>query len=261
MRIIVCVKQVPETTEVQIDPESGTLMREGISATLNPFDTYALEEALRLRERYGGEVTALSMGPPQAEAVLKDSIALGCDRGILLSDRAYAGSDTLATSVALASAIRRIGAFDLLLCGLKTTDGDTGQVGPGLAEELGIPHISYVRRIVEVNERHITVERTLDELLQVLSSPMPCLLTVTKEINEPRLPSFKGKMAARKAQVPVWRPSDLDVDTSRLGADGSPTRVVKVFHPTTNRVGEMIAGDPETQARVLVNKLREMNLL
>lgn len=236
-------------------------MREGIAATLNPFDTYALEEALRLRERYGGEITALSMGPPQAEAVLRDSIALGCDRGILLSDKAFAGSDTLATSVALASAIRRIGDFDLLLCGLKTTDGDTGQVGPGIAEELGIPHISYVRRIVDVETGRIKVERTLDEIVQVLRSPTPCLLTVTKEINEPRLPSFKGKMAARRAEIPVWTPEDLGVDVKRLGADGSPTRVVKVFHPTSNRVGEIISGDPESQARVLVDRMKEMNQL
>lgn len=261
MDIIVCIKQVPETTEVEIDPEKGTLIRDGVAATVNPFDLYAIEEALRLKEELGGVITAISMGPSQAESALRDAIAMGCDNGILLSDPAFAGSDTLATSYTLASGIRKIGSFDLIICGIKTTDGDTGQVGPGLAEELGIPHVSYVKRIVEILDGSMTLERTLDDLSETLRTPMPCVITVTKEINEPRLPSFKGKMAARRAHVTVWTSQDLQVDPRRLGADGSPTWVVKVFHPTTDRAGEMLEGEPDEQAALLVDRLRERNLL
>lgn len=261
MEIIVCVKQVPEVAEVDIDPETGTLVRDGIPATVNPFDLYAIEEALRLREIHGGSITAVSMGPPQAEAALRDTIAFGVDRGILLSDRAFAGSDTLATSYALASGIRNIGKYDLIICGIKTTDGDTGQVGPGLAEELGIPHVSYVRRIASIDDGVIALERTLDEKIEDLRCPLPCLVTVTKEINEPRLPSFKGKMASRKAEIPVWTPREIGCKGERLGSEGSPTWVVKVFHPAGDRAGEMLEGDPPGQATGLVERLRERNLI
>jgi electron transfer flavoprotein beta subunit len=261
MDVIVCIKQVPDTTEVDIDPEKGTLIRDGIAATVNPFDMYAIEESLKIRETHGGSVTALSMGPPQAESVLRDAIALGCDRGILLSDRAFAGSDTLATSYALSAAIRKVGSYDLVICGIKTTDGDTGQVGPGVAEELGIPHVSYVRQILDLKDGSVTLERTLDEVNEKVRAPLPCLITVTKEINEPRLPSFKGKMAARKAEVPVWTPADIQAETERLGADGSPTWVVKVFHPTSQRSGECFEGTPDVQAELLVSKLRERSVL
>ncbi len=261
MDIIVCVKQVPEGTEVEIDPEKGTLLRDGIATTVNPFDMYAIEEAIRLKERLGGRITALSMGPPQAEAVLRDSIALGCDDGVLISDPSLAGSDTLATSYVLACAVRKIGMGDLIICGIKTTDGDTGQVGPGMAEELGIPHASYVRRITEVEDGGLVVERTLDDLNETLRTPMPCVITVTKEINEPRLPSFKGKMAARKAELTHWGPEDIQAEAGRIGSDGSPTWVVKVFHPTTDRKGEQLVGTPREQADELVSKLRERNLI
>ncbi len=261
MNIVVCVKQVPEATEVEIDPEKGTLIRDGVAATTNPFDLYAIEESLRLKEKHGGTITAISMGPPQAEAALRDSIALGCDRGILLSDPAFAGSDTLATSYALASGIKKMGSYDIIICGIKSTDGDTGQVGPGLAGELGIPHVSYVRRIGEISGGSVTLERTLDEMDQVLKVPLPCVVTVTKEINDPRLPSFKGKMAARKAEITIWRPQDLGAQPERLGAEGSPTWVVKVFHPTSDRMGEMLEGEPEAQAALLVSRLKERNLL
>jgi electron transfer flavoprotein beta subunit len=261
MEIIVCVKQVPEVAEVDIDPETGTLVRDGVPAAINPFDLYAIEEALRLREANGGNITAISMGPPQAEAAVRDAIAFGIDRGILLSDRAFAGSDTLATSYALATGIRKIGAYDIIICGIKTTDGDTGQVGPGLAEELEIPHVSYVRKIVEIEDDIIVLERTLDEKTETLRIPLPCLITVTKEINEPRLPSFKGKMASRKAEIPVWTHEDVGAEGKRLGSDGSPTWVVKVFHPTGDRAGEVIEGEPPQQAALLVGKLREKNLI
>ncbi len=261
MHVIVCVKQVPEATEVEIDPNKGTLIRDGVAATVNPFDMYAIEEALRLRERYGGTITAISMGPPQAESALRDAIALGCDRGVLLSDPIFAGSDTLATSYALACGVRKTGPYDLIICGIKTTDGDTGQVGPGLAEELGIAHVSYVRKVIEAEEGSMTAERTLDDVYETVKTPIPCLITVTKEINEPRLPSFKGKMAARKAEITVWTPEDLESEEKRLGADGSPTRVMKVFHPTSDRAGEKLEGEPGAQAQLLSNKLRDKNVL
>ncbi len=261
MHIVVCVKQVPETTEVEIDPARGTLIRDGVPSTVNPFDMYAIEEALRLRERLGGTITALSMGPPQAESALRDAIALGCDRAVLLSDSLFAGSDTLATSYTLACGIRKLGFYDLVICGLKTTDGDTGQVGPGLAEELGIPNVSYVRKVIPMEGGEISVERTLDDRIETISAPLPCVITVTKEINQPRLPSLRGKMAARKANVTVWKPEDLGCDPARLGSEGSPTWVVKVFHPTSQRAAEFLSGSPVEQARALVMKLSQKGIL
>jgi electron transfer flavoprotein beta subunit len=261
VEIVVCVKQVPDASEVEIDPEKGTLIRDGVAATINPFDLYAVEEAIKLKEAVGGSVTALSMGPPKAEATLRDAIALGCDRAILITDSSFAGSDTLATSYALAAAIRRITPLDLVICGLKTTDGDTGQVGPGIAEELDVPHVSYVRRVVSVDEGGVILERTLDEKIETVRSKTPLLITVTKEANEPRLPSFKGKMAARKAEITTWGPSDLDVEAGRLGSEGSPTWVVKVCHPETERHGEMIDGTRAEQAHTIIERLKERNLV
>ena len=258
MEIIVCVKQVPEVAEVDIDPETGTLIRDGVPATVNPFDLYAIEEALRLKEAHGGSITAISMGPPQAEAALRDTIAFGVDRGILLSDRAFAGSDTLATSYALAQGIKKIGEFDVIICGIKTTDGDTGQVGPGLAEELGIPHVSYVRKIIGLGDGSITLERTLDEKTETLRCPLPCLITVTKEINEPRLPSLKGMMRSKKAEIPVWTAADIGADEDLCGLKGSPTQVVETFVPTHNVNSEMIEGEPAEQAKKLADKLMAM---
>lgn len=261
MEIIVCVKQVPATMEINIDHEKGTLIREGVDSTINPFDLYALEEGLRLKERYGCRVTVISMGPPQAETALRDAIALGFERAILLSDQAFAGSDTLATAYTLACGIRKIGAFDLVICGLKTTDGDTGQVGSGLAEELGIPHVSYVRKIIDVKDKVITVERSLEDFYEEVGSPLPCLVTVTKEINEPRLPSFKGKLASRKATIEVWKADDLGNAYDRFGLKGSPTQVIKVFNPSPRSRGEIIQGDPKAQAAELIKKLMEKKIL
>ena len=257
MRIIVCVKQVPATAEIMIDPKTGTLVREGVESTVNPFDMYAIEEGVRLKERYGGIVTAISMGPRQAEAALREALAIGCNEAILLSDRSFAGADTLATAYTLARGIRNIGSYDLIICGLKTTDGDTGQVGPGLAEEMGMPHVSYVRKIVDVKEDTINLERSLDDVYEQVQAPLPCLITVTKEINEPRLPSFKLKLMAKRASITVWDSSSLDGDPERFGLEGSPTRVVKVFHPEPRASGEVITGDPRTQAERLVQRLRE----
>ena len=261
VKIIVCIKQVPDTMEVQIDATTGTLQREGIEAVVNPLDMYAIEEGLRLKEQYGGTVSAISMGPRQAEKALREALALGCDEAVLLSDRVFAGADTLATAYSLACGIRRIGQYDLILCGLKTTDGDTAQVGPGLAEELGIPHVSYVGQIVDLNEETMTVERPIEDSYETVETPLPCLITVTKEINVPRLPSFRRKIQARKMTVTIWEAKDLKGEKSRFGLDGSPTRVIKVFPPPPRPGGEILTGDAKNQAKALIQKLKERRII
>ncbi|MEM2902050.1 MAG: electron transfer flavoprotein subunit beta/FixA family protein [Candidatus Bathyarchaeia archaeon] len=258
---MVCVKQVPETTEVKIDPKTGTLMREGVPAVINPFDLHAIEEGLRIREKVGGKVTVISMGPPQAEEAVRDALAMGCDEGVLLTDKAFAGADTLATSYTLACGIRKIGRFDLVICGMKTTDGDTGQVGPGLAQELGIPHVAYVNRINEIAEDCLVVEKLVEDGVEVIKCPLPCLITVLKGINEPRLPSLKTKLMARKAEIKKWGAGDLEGEQSRYGLDGSPTQVIKVFTPEPPSKGETIEGPPRVQAETLYMKLRELKVL
>ena len=236
MHAIICVKQVPDTTEVRIDPQRGTLIREGVPSIINPFDTYAIEEGLLLRERFGGRVTALSMGPPQAEEVLKEAIAMGCDEGVLLSDPAFAGADTWATAYTLAWAIHRLEPFDLILCGRQAIDGDTGQVGPGIARHLGITQLTYVFKIrdIDFQRQRVRVERLLEEGREIVEAPLPALLTVLKDINQPRAPTFMGMRRARRAQIPVWSASDLageGADEKFFGLEGSPTRVVRVFTP------------------------------
>ncbi|HOL66187.1 MAG TPA: electron transfer flavoprotein subunit beta/FixA family protein, partial [bacterium] len=190
MNIIVCIKQVPETTEVKIDPVTKRIVREGVKGVINPYDAYALEEAVRLKERFGGETTVISMGPPQAESALREALAMGLDKAILLSDRQFGGSDTLATSYTLACALRKIGSFDIVICGRETLDGSTGQVGPEMAVHLGIPYITFVSRINEVTPEGLVCERLMEDHYETLQVPLPVLLTVVKEINEPRLPSL-----------------------------------------------------------------------
>ena len=194
MDIIVCIKQVPDTTDVRIDPMTNTLIREGVQSIINPFDMYAIEEGIQLKERFGGNVIVVTMGPPQAEAALREAISLGADEGILVSDRAFAGSDTWATSYTLAAAIKKIGGFDLIICGKQASDGDTAQVGPGIAAHLDLPQVTYVKKVENIDEKHAKVERMTEEGYEVVETPLPCLLTVVKEINEPRLPSLKGMM-------------------------------------------------------------------
>ena len=257
MHFIVCIKQVPETTNVKIDPATNTLMREGVVSIINPFDMYAIEEGLRLKARLGGKVTALTMGPPQAEAALRESIAMGVDEGILVSDRAFAGSDTWATSYTLAMAIRKLGAFALVICGKQASDGDTAQVGPGIAAHLDLPQITYVRKIPEVDANHIVAERLLEDGTETIDAPLPCVITVVKELNEPRLPSLKGKLAAKKAQIPVWKAADLQCDPEGIGLKGSPTKVVRIFTPPPRQGGEMLAGEPAEVVSRLVQKLKE----
>jgi electron transfer flavoprotein beta subunit len=256
MNIVVCIKQVPDTTDVKIDPETNTLIREGVESIINPFDMYAIEESVRLKEKLGGKVTAITMGPPQAEKALREAISMGVDEGILVSDRAFAGSDTWATSYTLTMALRKIGDVDLILCGKQASDGDTAQVGPGIATHLNLPQITYVRKIEEIDDKHIVAERLLENGYEAIEAPLPCLLTVVKEINEPRLPSLKGKMAARKAQLVTWTAEDLGTEPGRIGLDGSPTKVVRIFTPPVREGGEILEGEPQDVATKLVEKIK-----
>ncbi len=257
MHFVVCIKQVPDTADVKIDPKTNTLIREGVASIINPFDMYAIEEAVRLKEKMGGKVTALTMGPPQADSALREAISLGVDQGILVSDRAFAGSDTWATSYTLAMALRKIGDFNLILCGKQAADGDTAQVGPGIAAHLDLPQITYVRRVEEIGADRIVAERLLEDGFEVIESPLPCVLTVVKEINEPRLPSLKGKLAAKKAAIIQWKAADLACDANRLGLNGSPTKVVKIFNPPPRGGGAVFTGEPAEMAAKLAEKLKD----
>ena len=261
MNFIVCIKQVPGTTEVKINPKTNTLIREGVESIVNPFDTYAIEEGLRLKERMGGKVTVISMGPSQAESALREALSMGCDEAVLLTDPAFAGSDTLATSYTLACGIRKIGEFDLVICGKQAIDGDTAQVGPGIAEKLEIPAVTYVKKIEEINEALVRVERMMEEGYEVIEMGLPALITVVKEINEPRLPSLKGMMRARKAKIQIWNASDIACEKNRIGQPGSPTIVNRIFTPPPRKGGELLLGDPEEQARKLVEKLRQAKVI
>ena len=257
MNIIVCIKQVPNTTDVKIDPVTNTLIRDGVESVINPFDTYAIEEAVRLKERLGGKVTAITMGPPQAEAALKEAIGLGCDDAVLVSDRKFAGADTWATSYTLAKAIEKLeGGYDVVVCGKQASDGDTAQVGPGISTHLDIPQVTYVRRIAEISDKLAKVERLTEEGYDVIEVPLPCLFTVVKEINTPRMPSLKGMMRAKSAKIPKWTADDIGADPAAIGLDGSPTRVVKVFTPEPRKGGEMIDGTPAEVAKELAELLK-----
>lgn len=244
MNIIVCIKQVPDTSEVRINPETNTLMREGVDSIINPFDMYALEEGLRLREKCeGSKVTVMTMGPPQAEDILREAISLGADEVVLVSDRAFAGSDTWATSFTLAEAIKKLGEYDVILCGKQAIDGDTAQVGPGIAAHLDIPQVTFVRKITDVKESEFTFERMNEDGFDIVKSSLPVMITVVKDINEPRLPSLKGKMRAKKAEIKKITNEELGLESTDLGLDGSPTVVDKIFSPPVREGGKVFDGD------------------
>lgn len=261
MNIVVCLKQVPGTTKVKIDPQTNTLIRQGIESIVNPFDAYALEEGVRLKERCGGKVTAVSMGPPQAEEVLREAVSLGADEAILLSDRAFAGSDTWVTAYTLARAMDKLGQYDLIICGRQTIDGDTGQVGPELAEILGLPFVAYVSKVEEINNGHIRVRRMVEEGYEVIEAPLPAAITVVKEINVPRLPSLRGLTKAKSAVIPVWTAEELGADKNMVGLSGSATRVIKIFFPQRVSSSEIFQGDLVNQVDTLVEKLREAKVI
>jgi len=256
MNIIVCIKQVPETTEVRINPETNTLMREGVKAIINPFDMYAIEEAVRLKERFGGKIMIITMGPPQADQALREAISMGADEGYLVCDRAFAGSDTWATSYTLAGAIRRLGQFDLIICGKQASDGDTAQVGPGISTHLNIPQVTYVKKVEEATDKLMRVERMLEEGFEIIETPLPALLTVVKEINEPRIPSLKGLMRAKSAKITIFTQKELDLDPQQIGLCGSPTQVVKIFTPTPRIGGQILKGEVPDIAKQLVDLIK-----
>ncbi|WP_456387970.1 electron transfer flavoprotein subunit beta/FixA family protein [Desulfolithobacter sp.] len=256
MNILVCIKQVPDAKDVRLDPETNTLAREGVSSIMNPYDRHALEEAVRLKEEHGGEVTVLSMGPPQAEEVLREAISCGADHAALVSDRAFAGADTWATSYTLAKAIEILGSFDLILCGKQAIDGDTAQVGPGLASRLQVPYVTCVQKTRSADSGSIVVERMMDDGYDVVRLPLPALLTVVKDVNEPRVPSLKGKMKAKKAQIRVLSAADIGAEEGCIGLAGSPTQVVRVFSPEPRDDRTLFEGTPEEQVEQLVAALR-----
>lgn len=255
MNIVVCIKQVPGTTEIKIDPNTNTLVREGVQSIINPFDCYAIEEGVRLREKHGGKVTVITMGPPQADAALRESISLGADDAVLVSDRAFAGSDTWATSYVLSKAIEKLGKIDVIICGKQTLDGDTGQVGPGIAERLKMPFIAYISKIEEIKDGYIRVQRMIEEGHEVIDASLPAIITVSKEINVPRLPSIRGTMKSKSAKIPTWSAADIGAEADKAGLNGSPTRVVKIFFPKRERKSEMLAGSCEEQVDQLIKKL------
>lgn len=257
MNIFVCIKQVPDTADVRIDPKTNTLIREGVKSIINPFDMYALEEGLRIKEKLGGSVTVLTMGPPQAEESLREAISLGIDEAYLVSDRAFAGSDTLATSYTLSRAIKKIGGSDIVICGKQAMDGDTAQVGPGIAVWLDIPQITFVKKIEDIKEGYIKAERMVEEGYEIIESGLPCLITVVKEINTPRLPSLKGKLRAKNYAIKKFTAQDLELDPEKIGLKGSPTQVIKIFTPPVRTGGVILNGSTDETVEKLVSLLRE----
>ena len=260
MNIVVCLKQVPGTTQVKINPETNSLVREGIENIINPFDTYALEEGVRLREKNGGKVTVMTMGPSQAEAALREAISLGADEVILLSDRAFAVADTWATAYTLSRAVVKISDYDLIICGRQTIDGDTGQVGPELAEMLEIPFVAYVSNIEEMDDKLLRVRRMVEEGHEIIETALPAVITVAKEINVPRLPSLRGIMKSKSAAITTWTIDDLDVSEDMVGLAGSSTQVIKVFFPQRVSQAEILEGDLNTQVEKLIDRLKGANL-
>jgi electron transfer flavoprotein beta subunit len=268
MYIVVCIKQVPDTTQVQIDPVTNTLVREGIPFIVNPYDTHALEAALRLKDRFGLRVAAISMGPPNAEATLRKALSLGVDEAILLSDRVFGGADTLSTSNVLSEAIRRLNEQEevgLVICGKQTIDGDTAQVGPGIATRLGYTQLTLVDRIEQMDlaGRRIRVRRKLEGRHEVVEAPLPAMLTVVRELNRPRYPTVPMRLASEGAAVQVWNNQVLKLDEQSIGLKGSPTWVSRIFSPQREQ-GEIIGdgmNDPEGTARLLVDRLVGKDLL
>ncbi len=256
MNIIVCVKQVPDAKDVRLDPVTNTLSREGVVSIMNPFDRHALEEAVAIKEQQGGKVTVITMGPPQAEVILREALSCGADDGVLISDRAFAGADTWATSYTLARAIKTLGLFDLILCGKQAIDGDTAQVGPGLARRLQLPYATCVQKTRKVTDETIEVERMMDDGFDVLRLPLPALLTVVKDINEPRVASLKGKMRAKKAEIRKLSAADIGADHQCIGLVGSPTQVVRVFSPEARGDRKIFSGSVTEQVDQLVECLR-----
>lgn len=263
MKILVCVKQVPGTANVEIDPETGVMIRDGIESKMNPYDLYALETAFRLKEQLGGTITSLSMGPMQSKEVLLESFYMGADEGCLLSDRKFGGADVVATSYTLSQGVRKIGDVDLIVCGKQTTDGDTAQVGPEMAEFLGIPHVTNVMKILVADEKGLTVQMNMDESIEIQRVPYPCLITVDKDIYTPRLPSYKRKLEiSENPEIKILTLKDMyDTDEKNYGLSGSPTQVERIFPPESNVEKTSFVGDGKTLAKTLFGILTEKKYL
>jgi electron transfer flavoprotein beta subunit len=268
MQIVICIKQVPDTTQVKVDPDTGTLIREGVPFITNPFDTHALEEGLRLKDKYRLRLTAISMGPPNADETLRKALSLGINEVVLLSDRAFAGADTWATSAVLAEAIKRLDKKDkvvMVLCGKQTIDGDTAQVGPGIASRLNYYQLTLVDQIntVDLKAKKVQVRRKLEGRHETVEAPLPAMISVVREINHCRYPTVPRRLMTEDAEVPLWDNKVLKMDPQTIGLNGSPTQVRKIFSP--ERVKGEIVGDglnaPEEAANVLVNALIEKNFL
>jgi electron transfer flavoprotein beta subunit len=259
MNIVVCVKQVPDTNEVKIDPVKGTLIRDGVPSIINPDDKNAIEEALALKDKHGANVTVITMGPPQAEVALKEAIAMGADDAILISDRAFAGSDTLATSRTLAGAVAKLD-YDIVMAGRQAIDGDTAQVGPGIAESLGLPQVTYVEN-VEVEGKSLKIRKALEDGYEILEIQTPCLLTAIDSLNEPRYMQMKNIFTAYDKEVTMWNASDIDVNPDHLGLKGSPTKVKKTWTKETKGAGELIELPAKDAAAVALSKLKEKHYI
>ncbi|MBN1292306.1 MAG: electron transfer flavoprotein subunit beta/FixA family protein [Candidatus Latescibacteria bacterium] len=264
MKLIVPIKQVPETGNVKMDEEKGTMVRDGVESIVNPLDLYSIECALKLKEEHGGTVTVISMGPPKAEKAIREALSMGCDEGILLTDKAFAGSDTWATSYVISEAIKTLGDFDLIVAGVRATDGDTGQVGPEIAAMLDLPIATFVSRINSIENGIMNVTRLVEGGYEQVKFSMPALITVVNEISFPRLPTLRGKQTARTKDIPVVKKDDLAIDSDSLGLEGSPTRVVKIMRPKVIRNGVILDVNKigiKKAVEELVNFLEEKNFV
>jgi electron transfer flavoprotein beta subunit len=268
VHIVCCIKQVPDTTEVRIDPQTNTLVREGVPSIVNPYDIHGVEEAVRLKEKYGGKVTIISLGPPQAEEALRRAISFGADEAILVTDRAFAGSDTLATSYVLAQAVKRVGEkepVDLIICGKQAIDGDTAQVGPGIASRLKVPQLTYVMKVdkVDLGKREITIQRKLEGGKEVVTAKLPALLTVLKDLNELRYATLPNLIRAAQYRPAFWGKNDLEINEEKIGLKGSPTTVRKIFPPPAKERGEIIEADKDVNKVVkeIVERLLKTKII
>ena len=256
MNIVVCIKQVPNTNEVKLDPVTGTLIRDGVPSIINPDDKAGLEAALRLKDQFGAHVTVITMGPPQADTALREALAMGADEAVLITDRAFGGADTLATSTTIAAGIKKL-PYDLIITGRQAIDGDTAQVGPQIAEHLNITNVSYAEDI-KVEGDTVIVKRQYEDRYHVVKVKMPCLITALSELNQPRYMTPGGIFDAyREKKVTVWTVNDIEVDRDRIGLKGSPTRVFKSFPKSLKAAGTVVQLDPEDSAEYMLEKLRE----
>jgi electron transfer flavoprotein beta subunit len=260
MNILVCIKQVPDSNKVEVDPVTGVLKRNGVESKMNPYDLYALETALRIKEQKGGTIYTITMGPGQSAAIIREAFAMGTDHGVLISDRKFGGADVLATSYTLSQGIKKIGVeFDLILCGKQTTDGDTAQVGPEVAEWLGIPSVSNVSKIIEIGNEAVTIEMDMTHDIEITQVQYPCLLAVEKDIFMPRLPSYVKKQETKDREITVISFTDLeDQDEKHYGLNGSPTQVQRIFPPQVNAHREMWNGSSSEITEQLLHKLQEL---